>query len=385
MTQTTNSPTKRTHVTVFFTWDVSLKIWHDKGLFAREFRLYEELHKRGIDFTFVTWGDASDLGMTKDYTQFNFIPLYTLIPYSRFKPIRALISLIAPFKLRTQLKNTDIIKTNQMWGAWVAVLSKWLTRKPLILRSGYELYDFTVKSGASKLRQNFIKLISLIAYKNADQIFVATNYDKEIVRHNFKVTKTPITLRPNWIDTTVFKPLECRNIKDRLLFVGRLSPQKNLKMLIDACAAENIGLDIYGGGEMREELEKYAQSKKADIIFQGAVANDKLPQIYNAYRAYILCSHYEGNPKTLLEAMSCGMLCIGTNVDGIKNLLNHEKTGLICEKTTDALRDSISHAMNSNRNFDSIKHAASQLIAESYSLNSAINHELKSYETLIKK
>ena len=52
-----------------------------------------------------------------------------------------------------------------------------------------------------------------------------------------------------------------------------------------------------------------------DVKFNGVVANDKLPDILNEYKYYILASNYEGMPKTLLEAMACGNLCIGTNVD----------------------------------------------------------------------
>jgi len=377
------SKNARLHIAVFFTWDVSLKIWQDKGLLAREFRLYEELNAHGVDFTFITWGGADDLEIAKAYPQFKFIPLYTLIPCPSFKLLRALCSLIVPFRLRSRLQGVDILKTNQMWGAWVAVFTKWLTRKPLILRSGFELYDFTLKSGASKLRCGFIKLISKFSYKNADKIFVATAHDKSIAAQVFKVDEARITLRPNWIDTDIFKPLDVQDTKGRLLFVGRLSAQKNLKMLIDACAAEGIGLDIYGNGEMRAELESYAKSQNADVAFMGAVANDALPDIYNTYRAYVLCSHYEGNPKTLLEAMACGALCVGTKVDGIDNVLTHEKTGLLCDNSLDALRKFITHAMSSNKDFSAIKNAAAAEINENYSLKSAVTSELKTYKEIM--
>ena len=39
----------------------------------------------------------------------------------------------------------------------------------------------------------------------------------------------------------------------------------------------------------------------------GKIPNNQLPQIYNNHAIYVICSHYEGNPKTLLEAMGLAL------------------------------------------------------------------------------
>lgn len=379
-------PSNTPHVFLFFTWDVSLKLWQDKGLLAREIRLYQELVKRGVAVTFLTWGDEADIKIGKTVcSDINIIPLYTRIPRPKNKALRALCSLLVPFKIRTDLKSADLLKTNQMWGGWVAVLTKLLAKKPLLVRTGFELYDFTCRQEHSALRRFFIRLISQITYKNADHIFLATHDDAAFVQKTFGIGSTHITLQPNWIDTEIFKPLEVKQHENKILFVGRLNAQKNLYSLIRAIAATPYTLDIIGQGELEDELKHLAQGLNASVNFLGRVANDELPQIYNQYPVYILPSHYEGNPKTLLEAMACGCAVIGADVTGIAPLIKHEQTGLLCAPDEDAIAKAIARAFSDTLLCKTIGRNARQYILDNHTLDRAIARELKTYDDLAGK
>lgn len=93
---------------------------------------------------------------------------------------------------------------------------------------------------------------------------------------------------------------------------GRLFPQKNFPLLIDAfgdfyATHNDYKLVIYGDGYLREELENYAQSKlpKDSFLFAGQVKN--LPETIKNASAFVLSSDYEGMPNVLIEALSCGV------------------------------------------------------------------------------
>ncbi len=341
----------------------------------REIRLYDALVKQGVDVTFLTWGGAEDEEIAKTLPQFTVIPIYKYIPRPKNKALRALVSLKAPFALREIIQEADVLKTNQMWGAWVAVIAKIWGFKPLVLRCGFELYHFTLQQGKGFLRRVFTWLISFLSYQLSDRICVATQEDKDFVKAQFKVRDSKIDIHPNWVDTDLFCPQETVQKAGRILFVGRLNAQKNLEKLIGAVAGTPYTLDIIGTGELRDSLEKLAAENGASVNFLGTVPNDKLPGYYNAYPVYILPSHYEGNPKTLLEAMACGSAILGTDVPGIRNVITHEKTGLLCKEDALSLRAGIERLMGDEALRKRLGRAAREQIAATQSLDILVQKE----------
>lgn len=367
------------HVALFFTWDVSLQLWKEKGLFEREVRLYEELSKRGVKFTFFTWGDESDWDIEVPFA--DIVPIYTIIPRPHNKIIRFLYSFYVPFKVKNTLKGVDLIKTNQMWGAWVPVFLKFLAKNKLLVRTGYELYDFTCRQGHGVLRKVFIKLLSRMVYGVADHVFLATVEDKAHVQRVFDIPANTITLQPNWIDTDVFKPLNVPQKNDRLLFIGRLEVQKNLEKLIKAVAKTEFTLDIIGDGTMKKDLVQLAHRVGAQVEFLGKVPNDQLPAVYNQYPLYILCSYYEGNPKTLLEAMACGRPVLGTRVTGIQSVIENGITGYLCEIDASSIASAIVTTMNDPERL-SVGKAARAQILQNQTLDKAVDNEMQVYQRL---
>ena len=70
------------NVILFFTYDVSLKDWFDKGLLDRELKIYENISKNyNIKFTFVTYGTSEDLKYISKDSDFKVLPIYE---YFRF-------------------------------------------------------------------------------------------------------------------------------------------------------------------------------------------------------------------------------------------------------------------------------------------------------------
>ena len=141
----------KTTITLFFTYGVSLKTWAETGLLQRETRIYQELMKRfGVQVQFLTYGDAADHNLEAELNGIKLLPVYERLRRPTSKIIRLLQTFIIPWTFREELKKTDLLKTNQIWGGWVAVISKWGFHKPLLVRCGYEFYDFACKMGRSR-------------------------------------------------------------------------------------------------------------------------------------------------------------------------------------------------------------------------------------------
>ncbi|MDX9704028.1 MAG: glycosyltransferase, partial [Candidatus Auribacterota bacterium] len=237
----TRSNTDFCNLVLFFTWDVSLELWEEKGLLQREILYYTRLAEQGVQVYLLTWGSQKDLEIARRFhDNIQVIPLYCYIPAPKNKIFRAILSPLALWVARSTLRRSNIIKTNQMWGGWIAVLAKFFFCKPLLVRTGFELYRFTCLQSKSLFRRVFMWGLSMATYKSANLIYLATEEDKDFVYRTFSIPRERIMTRPNWIDTEKFAPqtqIPSSSLNlSRILFVGRLNEQKNIPLLIEAVA-----------------------------------------------------------------------------------------------------------------------------------------------------
>jgi len=324
---------------LFFTRGVSLKLWFDTGLFDREKQLYEEHLRRG-HFEKVYWltYGKEDAGLAKQLKLSGQLdPRIEVLPMSRLFCGHwgtLLYSFLMPVIHFFRLSSCDIFKTNQMDGSWTAVLAKWLHRKPLVVRSGYTWSLLRRIRNAPKRKQKLIGLIEHFAYNNATIAVVTSKRQARYISERYSVSEENVRVIPNYINTQLFTPMESTNkYADRIIFVGRLNEVKNLFNLIEAIAQTHLTLDIYGRGDIRNELEARSKKLNAKVNFMGVVPNNELPNVLNRYQYYILPSFYEAMPKSLLEALACGLVCIGTNVGGISEVIEDGVSGYLAEGT----------------------------------------------------
>lgn len=172
-----------------------------------------------------------------------------------------------------------------------------------------------------------------ILYRFADQIVVQTEANKAYFKRLQK--KTKVIYNP--VDLKEYTGAALTVPKEKIIVsAGRLMPQKNQRMLIDAFAMTikkfpEYELVIYGEGSYREELENHVKTMKLEdkIFFPGSVT-DLYDRIKTA-ELFVLSSDYEGMPNALIEAMCLGLPVISTKVSGSTDLIRHGKNGLLTE------------------------------------------------------
>jgi glycosyltransferase involved in cell wall biosynthesis len=305
-----------------FTIGVSLNLWHETGMLTREIAIYNELSKYFKNIYFFTYG-MGDLKY-KSYLSDNI----TIVPKKYIKN-DLLYSFLLPLIHRKMLKEVDLLKTNQMPGSWSAVLAKLMYRKKLVVRTGYMWSIHLDKENIAGWQRMLSKNVEKLAYKRADSAITSSQTNFDYVERNYHPRDH--VLVPNYVETDVFKPLNMAKEKGSLCFVGRLTGQKNLFDLFEALSGLSYTIDLIGSGEDEEKLKESAREHKIDASFLGNVPNHDLPEILNKHEVFILPSLYEGMPKTLLEAMSCGLAVIGTNIDGTREVIKHGENGILCE------------------------------------------------------
>ncbi|MDD4990311.1 MAG: glycosyltransferase family 4 protein [Candidatus Pacebacteria bacterium] len=359
---------------LFFTCGVSLEKWAMIGNLEREIKPYSELSKQFEKIYFFTYGSLSDLKFQ------TYFPQNAVILPKKWKIPACFYAFLLPFFYWHILKETDILKTNQMASAVPAVIVKILFRhKKLVLRTGYEWLSFLQKAKKAKWKRTIVFLWEKIAYKAANVIIFSSQQDREFAQKKFNIPQRKTRFIPNYIDTDLFKPQAVEKEKGRLIFIGRLTKQKNITSLIESIAGLPVKLTIIGQGELKSELAELAKEKNAAVEFKDKVPNEQLPEILNKAEIFILSSFYEGCPKTLLEAMACSLPCIATNVEGIKEIIVHKENGFLCQTDSASIRTAILAVLNDKPLQEKLSKAARETILENFSLEKIIQQESALY------
>ncbi|AIU69545.1 hypothetical protein TEU_03850 [Thermococcus eurythermalis] len=367
---------KKLKIGLIFTFNVSLKTWKEKGLFSREIRLYEELLNQNpnLELYLFTYGEHD-----REYEQ-ELPANITVVPMPRIFNCyfgKILYSVLMPLIHRNLFKDLDIIKTNQMIGAWTAMIASWLFKKPLIVRTGYTWSLFE----KNKIKKIIADLLESISCKKADVYLVASREDKMYLlrKHKCEVCK----ILPNYVDTNRFRPLSVSKQRLSAVFVGRFVSQKNLDVLIQSLEKlPSVCLSLYGHGELLGYLEQLARALRVCVHFFAPVPNEEIPLILNKYQIFVLPSLYEGMPKALLEAMSCGLACIATNVPGNREVIDHMKTGLLVDVSLDSIRGAIFILVFNPKLAKKLGRTARNKLMKDYSLQVIAKQELCLYHAI---
>ena len=361
---------------LFFTTGVSLKTWHHIGMIDREVAVYDKLSKYFKHIYFLTYGGEEDLRF-KDYLADNI----TIVPKKNISN-NLLYSFMLPFIHHRILKKVDILKTNQMFGSWSAILTKLIYRKRLVVRTGYMLSIHFAKRNPKSKRKWLMKSIEGLAYKLANAIITSSQINFEYVERNYHPRRSHILI-PNYVETDIFKPMDIAKRKGSICFVGRLTQQKNLFALLEALQGLPYTLSIIGSGEQREQLKQFANENGIKVKFLGNIPNHELPKILNEHELFVLPSLWEGMPKTLLEAMACGLPVMGTNIDGIREVIKHGENGILCDTNSKSIREAIISVMEEKELKERLRESARRTVVQSYSLDCLVEKELKLMEGLV--
>ena len=293
-----------------------------------------ELVRRGHEVRVVT---RSIPGLPRD-DSVDGIAIHRWVDTSSRGPLFA-ISFVAGVirALRTLRGRFDLVHTHQ--GLWESIAAGCarpvLGRVPTLIQpasSGYfgEAEEMARTKGFRLLRRASLRNTAFAAISEdierqwlalgvpPDKMFrMASGVDAE-------------TFRPGPADPAIEAALPPR---PRVAFTGRLHPQKNLDVLLDAwpevAARTGACLVLVGEGPDRDRLADRARELRvADrVVFAGRVAS---PEAYlRSADAFALPSVAEGMSNSLLEAMATGLPCLASAIGGNTDLLGPGATGLL--------------------------------------------------------
>jgi glycosyltransferase involved in cell wall biosynthesis len=339
----------------------SLRKWLDTGLLTREIEIYLQYLAQGIvDRLYIfSYDHDDDVGLIE--APADLLQRIELVLPKR--PLRGLLSqLLYSLNLRRMWKirgkGVVVAKTNQVSGSWVALLLR-LCGIRIFARCGYLLSDRHHRS------RNYLALListslEWLLFSVADIVSASTESAARTIRNRVGGVEK-VFVAPTYVDTGIFKgDVTAKTIDDAIIFVGRLEPVKNVENLVGACRASGMALHIIGSGSLEARIHELAAGIGADVRTTRVMPNTEIAQLFKSYKYYALTSRFEALPKSLIEAMSSEMICIGTKVPGITALLTDGVTGYLAEGMDEtAISEAIDRARSDPSNVDVAKAARS--------------------------
>tara|TARA_X000000950_G_scaffold47336_2_gene54710 strand:+ start:2467 stop:3591 length:1125 start_codon:yes stop_codon:yes gene_type:complete len=320
-------------VSVFLTYDYSLETWEKNGTLNRELKIFKEIAKsENIKFKFISY-DKGYVLKNSDLQQYiETVSIYKNLKYFNNKYLRFIYSFFIPFKIKEEVEKSDLIFQNQLDGSWISMITKKLTKKPLMIRTGYDAYQFSINENKNKLFVYFYRVLTKLSLKYSDLYTVTSLSDKNYLENNFKNAKVKITR--NWSGLSK-KNTENKRYSNKILCVGRLVEQKNYIFLINSLSKykKSISIDIVGEGPEKNKIKNLSKEKNVEVNYLGKINHDNLSDIYQKYRLYAIPSKFEGNPKTLLEAMGNGCIVLASNIENHSEIIDNSINGFLFDLT----------------------------------------------------
>ncbi len=348
---------------LLFSDNGGLHQWGRTGSLSRETALYKLFSQNGWNINFFTYDKTTDLP-DLDFP----VNIYPQWPVILPKKFRKFYQNILPWRYKKAGRKLNVLITNQAHSAGPAVKAarKWKTK--LIARCGYvygESAETLSKSG-KKVRKRIEK--ERYTFQNADICVVPTKELKDWLINNYEIPAEKIEVIPNYVQTDKFFPNpEEEKIYD-IISVGRLVSKKRHDLLIDALAGTDLKILIIGDGREHKNLLEKTKKTGLNLEIKKRVDNDRLPELLNRSKIYVNVSKWEGHPKAMIEAMSCGLPCIGADSPGIKNLLQNGKTGVLVKPEHDNIKKAVKRILNENDLADNLGQNARKYVKQNFDL-----------------
>jgi len=284
---------------------------------------------------------------------------FNLIPYiPKFGVINAFIpfGILSFFRLNQLIKHNmvDLLHTHDIDAFYlikknpkIPIISTFHVDKQAQMQRISEITSFP----GSRIFESTKFKANYTIWKKSKAIICISKQTQNRLTRIYKIPASKIYYIPNGVNTEKFNPnVQSLNLKSSLniehnyptiLFVGQIYPLKGLTELIEALSTlrktyPKLKLLITGAvrdwryfKEIKNIIHKKNMNK--NIKFIGKVPYSLMPRIYRSIDIFVLPSYSEGLPKVLLEAMASRLCVIATAVEGNKDIIRNNETGILIQ------------------------------------------------------
>jgi len=236
----------------------------------------------------------------------------------------------------------------------------------------------------------------------AKRVIVCSNSVKWELESHFNLPHDKVTVIPNGVEISNFNlNINREEVKRRygikpneriVLFIGRLVPQKGVDTLIKAVPLiiqrhRDAKILIAGDGWSRTYLEELAKSMGLGdhVRFLGFISDWELADLMVAADVLVVPSVYEPFGIVALEGMAAGTPVVATNIGGLSEIIEHDKTGvLVYPRNPESIAWGVNRVLSDRKYADWLVRNARKKVLEAYSWEEIAKRTVEVYESASK-
>jgi len=285
-----------------------------------------EASRLGLDYTFVTCADRQSLFGEK---VFKPVQVYDLPEYPEMKLACPPVLDIIDYCFREDFTHIHSATPGPVGLAGLLV-SKLLNR-PFYTTYHTALPQYAAQLTGDQSLEGFMWVYLRWFYNQADTVFTPSqSFRDELIFNGIAPHK--VVVMPHGVDTNRFTPRDWGKNGDvfKLLYVGRISKEKNLDVLADAMKSlgrSDVKLTMVGDGPYRTEL--MADLAACNVEFPGYLEGEDLVRAYQNADLFVFPSTTDTFGCVVLEAHSCAVPTIITDSGGPHDMVVPGETGVV--------------------------------------------------------
>lgn len=363
-----------------------------EGIGYYTYNLSQKLIEKGHDVVVITRGSWNNIERQVyndiEVIRVPFIPFYPFYIYVHgtfvnklFKSLESQIDIV---HIHTPLP--PLIKTS------LPIITT--VHTPMLTDNQY-IQVSSIYSLFSKISARFVSYPLELKLIKASDIVTTVSYTIAREMKEYGLNPSDISVMYNGVDEKFFYPTQKTSKENSkyIMYAGRIDREKGLFDLVECgryvCnEMNNVYFILAGNGrdlsKLKQKTKKIGLQNK--FKFLGQVDKNQLVKLYQNASIFVLPSYHEGLPGVILEAMSCGLPVITTDVRGNRDLISNGKNGIIVSsRAPKKLADEIIKILNDDKMQNTLGLNARKTIEENYTWDIISSKFLGYYKSLIEE
>ena len=308
----------------------------------------------------------------------------------RFKPMLNFLgnsitsSMILP--LLNKMDAFDIVHAHShlFFSTNITAFIRKLKKTPLIVTN----HGFVSQSVPMNIQKIVLPRLAKWTYLNADAVICYT-FEMKKEMENWGVSSDNVRIIHNGVNIDLFKPQNIDNKEYDIIWIGRYVPGKGLEFFVQSISDltkdfKNIRVLMVGSGPLKKQIEKMTNDLGLTnhITFIEKISNNDLPFYYNKSKVFVLTSLEEGVPRTILEAMACGIPVVCSDLPQLKKIV--DGCGILVQKKDISnFSKAIAKILYDKQLSEKLGINAHSKVKENYSWADTVRKTIRLYEELI--